>query len=355
MPIQSLYSIGTSGKYPDLNDEFDEFEGIEICNKYIPKNTRTPGEPGSKKIKSTKKYESKLVENQFRFHQDTSMLYKNLHRIQPDSLISITYKMHGTSGISSYILCKKKLKWYEKLLKSLGVDVIDTQYDYIYSSRKVIKNEELNPNANHFYSEDIWGMAHKELEQYLQKGMTLYYEIVGYLPSGGMIQKDYDYGYNDPMKHGSTKNFLGFNYGIYIYRITQTNIDGKVYEFSARQVQDWCKKNSLNAVPELYYGLAEDFIEPFVELYFADNSLGANKMLAKPKYDPFDVNIFLQEVKKKYNEKDCYICKNIVPEEGCVIRIEGTDLEVYKQKSTRFLEKETKENDKGTINIEDNN
>ena len=32
---------------------------------------------------------------------------KNLHKFNPNSLISITYKLHGTSGISSYVLCKQ--------------------------------------------------------------------------------------------------------------------------------------------------------------------------------------------------------------------------------------------------------
>ena len=114
-----------------------------------------------------KKYESKLVDNQFRFHLDTSQLFRNLHEITPDSLISVSYKIHGTSTISSYILCKKPLKWYEKILKKIGVNIIDTHYDYIWSSRKVIKNSELNSNAEHYYKEDIWGISHKE--PFLQK------------------------------------------------------------------------------------------------------------------------------------------------------------------------------------------
>ena len=100
------------------------------------------------------------------------MLYKNLHRINFNSMIHISYKMHGTSGISSYILCKKKLNWFNKMLLKLGVNIETQEYDYIYSSRKVIKNQELNPNAQHYYGADIWGIAHKELEPFLQKGMT---------------------------------------------------------------------------------------------------------------------------------------------------------------------------------------
>ena len=347
MPIGSLSFIfpEVANSTISIDDCFDELNGVPICSKYVVKTSRTAGQPGSKKNKPIKKYESKLVENQFRFHQDTSQLYRNLHRISPNDLISITYKAHGTSGTSSYILCKRNITKKERIgaflhniytnLVTLGKSkfvTTDTKYDYIYSSRKVIKNAELNPNAQHFYNEDIWGIAHNEVKDFLQKGMTFYYEIVGFLPNGGMIQKDYDYGC-EPGKHA-----------IYIYRITSTNVDGKVIEFSAKQVQDFCKKNGLNAVPELYYGYAGKL--------FNSNQDGSFR-----NYDD-DLefgNNFLNLIKEKYNEKDCYICSNKVPEEGCVIRIEGNDLEVYKAKSERFYLRETAQLDKGESNIEDEN
>ena len=352
MPLDSLQYTGEL--HFEVNDTFDELNGFEICKKYVIKQNRTPGQPGNKKTRSTKKYESKLVENQFRFHQDTSMLYKNLHNINPESLISISYKIHGTSGISSYVLCKRSIPLREKIggflhniytrISSLGKQrfrLEDTEYDYLYSSRKVIKNEELNKGGIHYYDVDIWGIAHKELEPFLEKGMTLYYEIAGYLPSGGLIQKDYDYGFKNPIEHGSTKHVLGFNYGIFIYRITHTNTDGKVFEFSAKQVQDWCKKNGLNAVPEFYYGKAYEAIyNPEIIQQFEIEEWR---------------NHWLEAIKHRYNEKLCYMCQNRVPEEGVVIRVEGLDFEAYKQKSTAFYEKETAQLDKGESNIEDDN
>ena len=340
MPKESLNFCLKVGDILNLNDTFDELNEIPICSKYIVKTNRTPGQPGSKKSKSTKKYESKLVENQFRFHVDTSMLYRNLHRIEPNSLISITYKLHGTSGISSYVLCKQPITKLDKIKEWLwnisykignltrnstwSFSMNTTKYDYIYSSRKVIKNEELNPNAQHFYNEDIWGIAHNELKDFLQKGMTFYYEIVGFLPNGGSIQKDYDYGC-EPTKHA-----------IYIYRITSTNVDGKVIEFSAKQVQDFCKKNGLNAVPELYYGYAKEF---------------SDERMTKENWEVK----FLDTIKQKYNEKDCFMCSTPQPEEGVVIRIEGNDFEAYKAKSERFYARETAQLDKGESNIEDEN
>ena len=338
MPLESLQCFGVLEL--EINTCFDEINGFPICSKYIVKQNRTSGQPGSRKSKTKIKYESKLIENQFRFHDDTAMLYRNLHRITPESLIHISYKMHGTSGISSYILCKKKLNWIEKLLSKLNVNIKTEIYDYIYSSRKVIKNEELNPNAQHFYNEDIWGIAHNEVKEFLQKGMTFYYEIVGFLPNGGAIQKDYDYGCSCKIIPGNTPIKTVGEHAIYIYRITSTNVDGKVVEFSAKQVQDFCKKNGLNAVPELYYGTVKRFV-------FSNNF--------KNSQDPDNIDEFLNIIKSKYNEKQCFMCKNKVPEEGCVIRIEGLDFEAYKQKSERFYARETVLLDKGESNIEDEN
>lgn len=73
-------------------------------------------------------------------------------------------------------------------------------------------------------------------------------------------------------------------------------------------------------------------------------------------YGPNDVlDCFLSKVKEFYNEHDCFMCNNTVPEEGCVVRIEGLEFEAYKQKSNRFYERETKNLDLGEVNIEDEN
>jgi len=302
-----------------------------ICNKYVI--SRHNSGTTNKQAKKPKEYN--IIDNQFRFHEDTNMLYKNLDKIHPEQYIHISYKLHGTSGISSKILCKKKLSIWDKIGKYLGFNVVTTQYDYIYASRKVIKNADLNPNANHFYREDIWGLAHEKLVPFLQDGMTLYYEIVGYLPNGSVIQKEYDYGYSH--RGILEEQMCPLCFGIYIYRITYTNIEGKVFEFSPLQVQSWCKSNGLNAVPELFYGKAKEL--------FSDNRLTIEHWRVK----------LLERIKELYNEKDCYLCKNIVPEEGCVIRIDKLGFEAYKAKSARFYERETKMLDKGEVDIEESN
>ena len=323
MPLNSLNSFLTEKEIKSLSigDSFDMLGDVEICRKYTIKKRNSSSQlSGGKGPK--KQAKEKLIEGQFRFHQDTSMMYRNLHRIEPDTLIAISTKIHGTSGVLGKLLCKKPLTFVEKIAKKIGVNVVDTQYDYIFASRKVIKNNDLNPNANHYYKENIWGIASETLKPFLKDGMTFYFEIVGYTPDGGMIQKGYDYG----CKENEFKTA--------IYRITQTNNRGEVFEFSAKQVQDFCKEMGISAVRELYYGYAKHYFP----------------------YDGGDIEKwqsgFLEKLKADYNEKDCDICINKVPEEGCIVRVEGNNFEAYKCKSARFYEWETSMLDSGEVDIE---
>ena len=312
-----------------INTSFNEIDDILICEKYIPKGTKTPGEPASKTDKKTSKLRDLLIPNQFRFHEETSALYKNLHKIHPDDLIQISYKMHGSSSIVSNVLVKKDLKWYEKLLIKLGVNIPTEEYTFIYSSGKPKSNlpkgivGSWKNNNGDYYSNDIWKEAYEKLKDFIPKGMSVYSELVGFTENGAAIQKGYDYG-QEPN-----------TFGIYIYRITYTNPEGKVFEFSAKQVKDWCRKNGLNSVPELYYGYAKDCL-PF-DTIWENDKFGET---------------FLSYVKYLYTEKPCYMSKSKLPEEGCVVRIEGQDLEVFKCKSVAFLELETKQLDKGEVDIE---
>lgn len=272
----------------------------------------------------------------------TILIKKNPYAVKPDDIISVTEKVHGTSGISALVLCKRKLSLKERIVNFLFGKVIpDIHYDELWSSRKVVKNQYYNESVNGgYYGVDVWGYAHEILKPHLTKGLTLYYEIIGYLPNGGAIQsmngKVYDYGCIPPgegEKYEYDKHFK-----IRIYRITYTNPDGVVYEFSAKQVQQWCKVRGLVPVTELYYGYAKD-------LY--------------PDLDPanhWNEN-FIQRLandKRFYMEELSPSCENKVPHEGVVIKVENSKSEAYKLKCFHFLESESKAQDKGETNIEDN-
>lgn len=348
IPINCISFTGIVPAELNLGDEFDELNGIEICRKYFPKNFRMPGEPGSKKDKNRMniKMIDKLVEKQFKFHDETNLLFKYPKRITPDTLVHISYKEHGSSGIASNVLVKRQLKLYEKILRKFGVNIPDSEYGFIYSSGKPKSNlpkgiigKYVNENGD-FYSDDIWRETYEYLKEFLTPGLSVYYEIVGYTKSGSMIQKGYDYGCEAP--YPDAPYTCGKNYKIVIYRITMTNTDGVTAEYSPKQVQYWATKNGLTPVHELYYGYAKDLFR-----------VGKTHRVPTSDKD-FGVK-FLELCKELYNEKDCFMCTNKVPEEGCVVRIDGLKFEAYKVKSKRFLLHETAQLDMGELSIEDDN
>lgn len=305
----------------DINKEFDTIGDIKLCEKYV---TVTQKQNSEKKSNNQKKVvrEPKVCENQFKFHQDTIQLKKAVHEVSPDDYISITKKLHGTSWVAAKLLCNRKLNWFEKLLKRFGVKIQDTHYDLLWASRRVLKNGFLETgDKNHFYSYDLWEDIAKSVEYVIQPSITLYGEAVGFTKSGAYIQDGYDYG----CPPGKFKT--------YIYRITSTNLSGDVYEFSHNQVKEYCNKYGLEMVPELYYGKARDlYPEISVENHWHQN--------------------FLNRLMEDYLEKDCEICTNKVPDEGICLRRDIFDVSIFKLKSFRFFEWETKQLDKGTVDIE---
>lgn len=309
-------------------DEFNSINGHVLCKKYKIVHQPTAGTKESRFNKKLKRF-SKLVPNQFRFHVSTSHLAKNLHLFQPEDIICITDKWHGTSAVFSNVLVKKQLTWKDKLAVWFGIHVVDTVYDILYSSRTVVKNEYINPNQQGYYgNEDIWAIVNKELTGKVEQGISLYGEIVGYLPSGKAIQKGYDYG----CKEGEHK-FL-------VYRITYTKPDGNVIEFSWQQIKNYCKKYELETVKELYFGKL--------------GVLYSDLAFTRDQYE----HMILNDLSYQYLERDCKHCINKVPAEGIVVRRDGLDhFAAYKLKSKRFLERETKQLDEeaktGEVNIED--
>jgi hypothetical protein len=107
-----------------------------------------------------------------------------------------------------------------------------------------------------------------------------------------------------------------------VYRITHTDSDGRIFEYSPAQVDEYCKRKGIKAVETLYYGKAGDLFDVDVENHWHQN--------------------FLQKMCETYLEKDCSLCNNKVPDEGVVLRRDVPNaIDVYKLKSFKFLLGET--------------
>jgi tRNA-binding EMAP/Myf-like protein len=155
MSLQSLQQF-VDIKSLKVGDTFTHINGNMLCSKYIVPQVKTQSTQVNKS--KSKPLVSRLVDEQFKLHNDTSNLRKNIHVLQLTDIVGIHYKKHGTSVVVGNVLVKKSLCWYEKLLKKVGVNVVDTQYDIVYSSRKVIKNGTHAPE-NSYYKEDIYGQV----------------------------------------------------------------------------------------------------------------------------------------------------------------------------------------------------
>jgi len=302
-----------------VGKEFDTVNGVLILQKYIVPSKQQNNVKQGKTPKI-----SRLIEGQVRLHVDTENLRKNIVKINPEDEISVTYKTHGTSWWAGNLLVKKPLNLLERLLLKIGIDINTTQYDVLYGSRNVVKNQHvLDPKAkDEFYGYDIWLDIKNKLTGLIPEGFTLYGECIGYDKNGQCIQPGYDYG----CAKGEFK--------IEVYRITQTNINGYVTELSYAQINEFCKHFGLNP-PYLHYSGKAKYMYPEIELN-----------------DKWHENM-LRRLEADYNEKDCFMCTNKNPEEGIVLRKESLfSCESYKLKSFAFLERETKDLDSGKVGIE---
>jgi hypothetical protein len=339
------YIISVTNKELENVEENTEFDAIEhdgkefwISKKYIPKKTfQKESSADTNQSKKVPKKLNRVIDTQFRFHYNTALIKKCPFVLTPDSIIQISSKIHGTSGISAYVLCHKELSLREKIAKWLTGNQFDV-YDYLYSSRTVIKNKHYNKEVTSgYYKVDVWAEADKIVRPHLEKGQIAYYEIVGFLPTGAYIQKNYDYGCVAP-KEGETytpeKHFK-----VRIYRITYTNVDGDVLEYTTHQVQQWCEKAGLIPVEEYYYGKAKD-LYPDLEVSEHWNENFIDRLSNEVCFN------------MEHNSPDC---KNRVPHEGLVIKIEDGASRAFKLKCFAFLNKEQQSLDKGEENIEDEN
>lgn len=321
--------------------EFDEVEhkgkSFWISKKYVVEH-KSNGSGGKGRYDKKAKYFDKVIEDQFRFHYTTVIVRKDPTAVSPEDTIQLTHKWHGTSAIFAYVLCKHPLTFKEKIAKWLTGEQFN-KYDYLYASRSVVKNSKIggNKNGGGFYGEenDVWGEAFKYIQPYLIKGMTIYAEIVGFLPNGGYIQKNYDYGCVPPSS-GEDYTY-GKHYKIMVYRITLTNVDGIAHEFSTQEVQQWCKNNGLTPVIQCYYGKAKDLYPDLdVSNHWNENFIET-----------------LANDERFYMEKNSPDCVNKVPHEGLVIKKDDMIARAWKLKCFAFLNKEQKELDAGEENIED--
>lgn len=316
-----------------LGEDFDETNGERFCHVYVPETNQNRQLSKSEKIMKKLARFKMLIEGSFRFHYETQQLAKNIGILKPEDLVDISVKVHGTSAIFANIETNIPTPWYKRMWRKYISHKYeyDKDYNIVYSSRKVIKNEYINKNQREggYYSDDVWGYWADKLQGLIPKDICIYAEIVGYNPKGSSIQHGYDYGCDVNAAEKSK---------MMIYRITD---NGKELEIS--DVIEFGKKlkESLGDIimdyTLLYHGSMLDlYPEISTKEHWHENVLEAMK-----------------KEKRFGMEMDEPLCNNKVPREGICLRICNDPVqECFKLKTDKFRIREAKQYDEGVVDME---
>lgn len=308
MPLSSLGYI----KNLDISefkegDTFDRIGDHVICNKYVVHRNHREQRLEKNKEKFVRVDKKFLPE-----HYDTDNYFRNAHIIPESREVVVTQKLHGTSIRIANTYVARKLGLLDKVAKRLGVPVKEQETDYVFGSRKVIKDVN-NPNQNHFYGTDLWTEEGRKLEGLLPEGFIVYGELIGWTPDGSPIQKDYTY--QVPEK----------TCDLYIYRVAFVNGQGLLTDLSWGQVQEFCRDRNLHTVPELWKGKYADFkVEDYLDKRFHDEGYAGSVPLDKE--SPVD--------------------------EGVCIRADGLAPYILKAKGEQFYAHESKMLDEEAVDLE---
>ena len=283
LPLTCLETFGDVSALKE-GDVINTFNGHEICCKYIPRRTHRQG--GYSEGNKTRKKKVDVVPL-FAEHADTEQLAYNLGAFKPGDEIEITLKMHGTSQRTGYlpVFQENSFEWdsyFKYLLYALNPvkkwrlayarKFAKPQYDWGYVSgtrRTVLENYD----DGYYGSNEFREQHSKTFEGKLWKGETVYYEVVGFTHTGAPIMaegnneklgKDFvkQYGKTTVFSYGCDSvggiNHDGVPYGpesdIYVYRMTMTNEDGAVVEYTPDFMRYRCEQMGVKAVPVFFRG-----------------------------------------------------------------------------------------------------
>jgi hypothetical protein len=343
IPLSFLDYVGNHGLQE--GDTFTSVKGKEICSKYI--NPATLKAIANKDKKGKKVKLSVKETPMFPMHLDTKQLKYFIDKIPTGAKVYVTAKLHGSSGRTAYAPNPyKELTWKEKLnhvwniLRGKG-ESSSSRYKILTGSRRVIKD--FKKSKQGFYNKDAFRFESSEkVAPFLQKGETIFYEIVGYVHGDSPIMPPGD------NKAVGSKEFIKkfgktteWTYGcipgqneIYIYNWMISNEDGIHYSYPWEYIESRCQKAGLKPVPLI----------GVVEIVDYDNNYSLEEYLKFMEEDAYpSMQIGRQELRKLVDALTEDQFENKIPganhlREGVCLRVEmnGELIDIYKNKGHSF-------------------
>lgn len=283
LPISVLSKYTDTEKLKD-GDQISEFNGIIICQKYIPKRQHSQRTHTSGKKNVNKKELKEIISYPyFVEHIDTQQLAYNQNAFKPGDTCYITLKMHGTSARTAnaievtkkkrHLILKKVFKLKDKEVKS---------FKCVSGTRRTT----LRDYEGGWYGSNAFRQKyHDFFKERLPKGVEVFYEIVGYTQGTQTIMGKCS---NKLIKDKEFTRQYGaetiFSYGcpvgendIYVYRMTMTNEDGFVVELPWEQVQIECERMGVKCVPtfeKFIFTTWDDLMERVEKYYDGADPIG---------------------------------------------------------------------------------
>ena len=254
LPLNCLNSFGDIGVLK-VGDTIDVFNGHEICKKYIP-NKRG----GQQRVGNKTRKKNVPIAPLFKEHADTEQLAYNLSAFSLGDELEFTLKMHGTSGRTAYLPIFKGYKKtiIDRIKRRNGIPIYD--WGYVTGTRRVVLD---NYSGGYHGSNEFREQHAKFFEGKLWKGEEVFYEIVGFTTNGTPIMpvaNNKKTGDKDFVKRYG--KYTTFSYGcdpyghdgdpqsdFYVYRMTMTNEDGDVVEYTPDFMRYRCEQMGCKCVP----------------------------------------------------------------------------------------------------------
>lgn len=319
MPLSSLEFTGVNMDDLNVGDTIDIINGVEICRKYIPRyiprgnKCRGVGQSEGNRTRKKKVPIAPL----FAEHADTEQLAYNLNAFKPGDEIEITLKMHGTSQRTGYLPVFKGMKrtFWDKLFRRPGKPIYD--WGYVTGTRRTVLD---NFDGGFYGSNEFRELHAKFFEGKLHKGEEVFYEVVGFTTSGAPIMgsvsnkklndKEFErqYGPTTVFSYGceptgQRKKFYRDEISVfsipepvpqsdfYVYRMTMTNEDGDVVEYTPDYMRYRCEQIGVKCVPVFTKGyITDNYVisttyENGAKEYYHESLGEAIKALAEQYYD----------------------------------------------------------------------
>ena len=283
MPLSSLTFTGVNMDDLNIGDTITVVNGVEICRKYIPRGNKRKGGGQSEGNRTRKK--KVPVAPLFSEHADTEQLAYNLAAFKPNDQIEVSLKMHGTSQRTGYLPTLKGYKrtLLDRILRREGTPIYD--WGYVTGTRRTV----LENYEGGYYGDNEFREIHsKVFEGKLHKGESVYYEVVGFTTTGVPIMssssnaklndKDFvkQYGDTTVFSYGCEPTGKKTMYGqdeegtfsieqdapqsdMYVYRMTMTNEDGDVVEYTPDFMRYRCEQMGVKCVPVFYKGYIPEY------------------------------------------------------------------------------------------------